>query len=69
LNARAVPSPEAFKAGTEPGAGYMVSDIEDPGVATPTSATAGETPQGATPAAASGPSPAATIGTGTGGLY
>ena len=60
---------EAFKAGTEPGAGYVVSDIEDPGVATPTSASAGDTPQGATPAAASGPSPAATIGTGTGGLY
>ena len=60
---------EAFKAGTEPGAGYVVSDIEDPGVATPTSASAGDPPQGATPAAASGPSPAATIGTGTGGLY
>jgi len=60
---------EAFKAGTEPGAGYIVSDIEDPGVATPTSVSAGDTPQGATPAAASGPPPAATIGTGTGGLY
>jgi len=61
---------EAFKAGTEPGAGYMVSDIEDPGIAVPTSATASDTPQGATPAAASGPSSApATIGTGTGGLY
>jgi len=61
---------EAFKAGTEPGAGYMVSDIQDPGVAVPTSATASDTPQGATPAAASGPvSAPATIGTGTGGLY
>jgi penicillin-binding protein 1A len=61
---------EAFKAGTEPGAGYMVSDIEDPGVAVPASATASDTPQGATPAAASGSSSApATVGTGTGGLY
>jgi penicillin-binding protein 1A len=62
---------EAFKAGTEPGAGYMVSDIEDPGIATPASATtaAGEVPQGATPAAASRPPPAATISSGTGGLY
>jgi len=37
---------EAFKAGTEPGAGYLVSDIEDPGVPTPTSVSAGDTPQG-----------------------
>src|SRR4029078_6999176 len=29
---------EAFKAGTEPGAGYQVSDIEDPGVPIPTAA-------------------------------
>ena len=64
---------EAFKPGTEPGSNYAVSDIEDPGVAVPTvaSASAGEG-QGATPAAASasGPPPAVTtIGTGTGGLY
>jgi penicillin-binding protein 1A len=61
---------EAFKAGTEPGAGYMVSDIEDPGVAMPTAAAASDAPQGATPTAASGLPPApTTIGTGTGGLY
>ncbi|HEX3484251.1 MAG TPA: penicillin-binding protein 1A [Micropepsaceae bacterium] len=63
---------EAFKAGTEPGANYAVSDIEDPGVAVPTvaSAPAGEGQGAATPAAASGqPPPVTTIGTGTGGLY
>jgi penicillin-binding protein 1A len=63
---------EAFKPGTEPGASYAISEIDDPGVAAPTaaSASAGETAQGATPAAASGPSPPpATISTGTGGLY
>jgi penicillin-binding protein 1A len=63
---------EAFKPGTEPGANYAVSDIEDPGVAVPTaaSASAGEGQGTATPAAASGPPPpVTTIGTGTGGLY
>jgi penicillin-binding protein 1A len=64
---------EAFKPGTEPGAGYAVSDLDDPGVGiTPLSATpaAGGAPQAPTQAAASGPPPAAaTISTGTGGLY
>jgi len=64
---------EAFKPGTEPGATYAVSDIEDPGVAVPAgvSAAAAEPGQGgAQPAAVSGP-PAepSSIGTGTGGLY
>ena len=63
---------EAFKPGTEPGAGFTLSDITDPGIAVSAAATAqaGGTPQGATPAAASGPPPTpATISTGTGGLY
>src|SRR5579871_5848144 len=49
---------EAFKPGTEPGATYAVSDIEDPGVAVPAgvSAAAAEPGQGgAQPAAVSGP--------------
>jgi len=62
---------EAFRPGTEPGAAFAISEIDDPGLAISTAASAaGETPQGATNAAASGPPPApATIGTGTGGLY
>jgi penicillin-binding protein 1A len=60
---------EAFKAGTEPGAGYAVSDINDvPGAAA--TASADDVPQtGATPAAVSNTGRANTIGTGTGGLY
>jgi penicillin-binding protein 1A len=64
---------EAFKAGTEPGAGYAAADIDDPGV-TQTSATVagGEGPD-VTPAAASprpsSPTPTNSISTGTGGLY
>jgi penicillin-binding protein 1A len=63
---------EAFKAGTEPGAGYQVSDIDDPGVAIPTAATGPATDGpvavagSATPAAAPPPS---RVGSGTGGLY
>ncbi|MDE2476813.1 MAG: penicillin-binding protein, partial [Alphaproteobacteria bacterium] len=67
---------EAFKAGTEPGAGYTVSDINDvPGqapVPTTTAAAVNETaqPAGSTPAAVPNPpAPANSIGTGTGGLY
>jgi penicillin-binding protein 1A len=63
---------EAFKPGTEPGATYAVSDIDDPGVAVPAgvSPTAAEPGQGgAQSAAVSGPSQPETIGTGTGGLY
>jgi penicillin-binding protein 1A len=65
---------EAFKPGTEPGAAYAVSDVEDPGLGVPAamSPTAGEPGQGgAQPAAASGgpPPPPTSIGTGTGGLY
>jgi len=63
---------EAFKPGTEPGATYAISDINDPGVAVPASASpgAGDNPPGATPATASGSQPPpATISTGTGGLY
>jgi len=63
---------EAFKPGTEPGASYAVSDIDDPGaVPTGVSPTAAEPGQGAAqPAAASGgPPPPTSIGTGTGGLY
>ncbi|HEX5279864.1 MAG TPA: penicillin-binding protein 1A [Micropepsaceae bacterium] len=69
---------EAFKAGTEPGAGYTVSDISDvPGQApagvTPTiDATAQPAPAGTTPAAAAPntpPPPTNAISTGTGGLY
>jgi penicillin-binding protein 1A len=66
---------EAFKPGTEPGAGYAVSDLDDPGLGvTPLSAipAGGGAPQAPTQAAASGsgPPPAtATISTGTGGLY
>ena len=63
---------EAFKPGTEPGAAYAISDIDDPGVRRPrpSAAPAGEGQGTATPAAASGPPPPpTTIGTGTGGLY
>ena len=64
---------EAFKPGTEPGASYAVSDIEDPGVAVPAgvSPTAAEPGQGAAQPAAVSATPAAptSIGTGTGGLY
>lgn len=65
---------EAFKTGTEPGAGYTVSDINDvPGqAAASTAAAVDETAQpaaGATPAAVPSPPRTNTIGTGTGGLY
>jgi penicillin-binding protein 1A len=63
---------EAFKPGTEPGANYAASDIDDPGVAVPATVSASDAPGGATPAAASTagpPPPVTTIGTGTGGLY
>ena len=58
---------EAFKSGTEPGAGYAVSDINDlPGAST----AADDVPQsGATPAAVPNNTRTNTIGTGTGGLY
>ena len=62
---------EAFKAGTEPGAGYAISDLNDPGVPTagPASATAQDALQSATQAAVSNSARPTTIGTGTGGLY
>jgi len=63
---------EAFKAGTEPGAGYAVSDISDvPGQAALPTTAADEPPApGATPAVAPNPQTRTnTIGTGTGGLY
>ncbi len=61
---------EAFKSGTEPGAGYAVSDINDVPGAAPASAAADEIPQtGPTPAAVPNSGRANTIGTGTGGLY
>lgn len=71
---------EAFKAGTEPSAGYTVSDINDvPGEAAAATTAAVDEPQpppapqpaGATPAAVPNPPRGAptTIGTGTGGLY
>lgn len=61
---------EAFKAGTDPGAGYAVSDINDvPGQAPATTA-ADEPPATAATAAAAPAAPRAnTIGSGTGGLY
>jgi penicillin-binding protein 1A len=62
---------EAFKAGTEPGAGYATSDITDPGAAAQTAAATSVDPAqpGTTPAAAAPTAPQPTIGTGTGGLY
>ena len=63
---------EAFKAGTEPGAGYAVSDINDvPGqAALPATATDEAPPPSATAAATPNSPPRTnTIGTGTGGLY
>ena len=63
---------EAFKAGTEPGAGY-VADIDDPGVPGPTTAVAGGEGPDVTPASAnprpSSSAPTQSISTGTGGLY
>src|SRR5215471_13249261 len=58
---------EAFKPGTEPGAGYAVSDIDEPGVAQPAAAALTDTPRAPTPAASE--PIAGRIGAGTGGLY
>lgn len=64
---------EAFKAGTEPGIGYIAADIDDPGVPTPTATVAGGEGPDVTPATAlprpASPTPTTTISTGTGGLY
>lgn len=61
---------EAFKAGTEPGAGYAVSDITDAGAAAQTAAvTSADSGQPGTTPAAAPTTPPPAIGTGTGGLY
>jgi len=57
---------EAFKPGTEPGAGYSISDVDEPGAPTRASVQAGDG-RAATPA--SGTAITTTVGTGTGGLY
>jgi penicillin-binding protein 1A len=54
---------EAFKPGTEPGAGYSISDVDEPGAPTRASVQVGATPAG------SGTTITTTVGTGTGGLY
>jgi penicillin-binding protein 1A len=58
---------EAFKPGTEPGAGYAVSDIDEPGVAQPTAAALTDTARAPTPTASEPIT--SRIGSGTGGLY
>jgi len=59
---------EAFKPGTEPGAGYNISDVDEPGAPTRASVQTGDAARGPTPAA-SGTAITTTIGSGTGGLY
>jgi penicillin-binding protein 1A len=64
---------EAFKTGTEPGAGYVAADVDDPGVPASADTVVGGQGPDVTPAAASArpatPAQPATINTGTGGLY
>jgi len=58
---------EAFKPGTEPGAGYSISNIDEPGVPTRAAATASDAGRAPTPA--SDTPITTTISSGTGGLY
>ena len=57
---------EAFKPGTEPGSGYALSDLDDPGAQRSYAV-----PTGGLPSAASNPGTpiTTTVGSGTGGLY
>ncbi len=56
---------ESFKPGTEPGSGFTVSDLDDPGAARPFAVQTGGTPN----SGASDTPITTTIGSGTGGLY
>ena len=56
---------EAFKPGTEPGAGYSISDVDEPGAPTRASVQVGDAPRAPTQPGTGTP----TIGSGTGGLY
>src|SRR4029079_9266986 len=60
---------EAFKPGTEPGASYAVSEIDDRGAAVPASAEPGQGSAQSAAATGGPPPPPTSIGTGTGGLY
>ena len=57
---------EAFKPGTEPGTGYALSDLDDPGSQRPLTVQTSGAP---TPTNSSGTPITTTIGSGTGGLY
>jgi penicillin-binding protein 1A len=57
---------EAFKPGTEPGSGFALSGLDDPGVQPPITVQTGGTPG---PTNSSGTPITTTIGRGTGGLY
>ena len=56
---------ESFKPGTEPGTGFALSDLDDPGARSFTVQTGGATASGAAP----GTPITTTVGSGTGGLY
>jgi hypothetical protein len=57
---------EGFKPGTEPGSGYAVSDLDDPGTQRSYAV-----PTGGIPSTVSNPGTpiTTTVGSGTGGLY
>ena len=56
---------ESFKPGTEPGSGFALSDLDDPGARSFTVQTGGAAASGAAP----GTPITTTVGSGTGGLY
>jgi penicillin-binding protein 1A len=60
---------EAFKPGTEPGSGYSLSDLNDPGAQRPFAVQTGGAPGATSTSSSSGTPITTTIGSGTGGLY